>query len=104
MCDNAMTYNRPDTVYYKGAQKLLAAGLKMMSKDKLIQLRRSLPYMANISDAELGVEHLSEPEHFSEPAEMTSESLHHPHTAEDEDKENSKRTANHSKCVEDPSS
>ncbi|ELT88840.1 hypothetical protein CAPTEDRAFT_99170, partial [Capitella teleta] len=32
MCENAMTYNLPDTVYYKGAQKLMAAGLKMMSK------------------------------------------------------------------------
>uniref|UniRef100_A0A9L0SI01 Bromodomain-containing protein 9 n=1 Tax=Equus caballus TaxID=9796 RepID=A0A9L0SI01_HORSE len=32
MCDNAMTYNRPDTVYYKLAKKLLHAGFKMMSK------------------------------------------------------------------------
>lgn len=23
MCDNAMTYNRPDTVYYKLAKKIL---------------------------------------------------------------------------------
>ncbi|XP_068846529.1 bromodomain-containing protein 9 isoform X4 [Capricornis sumatraensis] len=33
MCDNAMTYNRPDTVYYKLAKKILHAGFKMMSKD-----------------------------------------------------------------------
>ncbi|XP_045856910.1 bromodomain-containing protein 9 isoform X2 [Meles meles] len=32
MCDNAMTYNRPDTVYYKSAKKILHAGFKMMSK------------------------------------------------------------------------
>ncbi|XP_054542181.1 bromodomain-containing protein 9 isoform X4 [Pan troglodytes] len=32
MCDNAMTYNRPDTVYYKLARKVLHAGFKMMSK------------------------------------------------------------------------
>lgn len=32
MCDNAMTYNRPDTVYYKLAKKILHAGFKMMSK------------------------------------------------------------------------
>ncbi|XP_034818770.1 bromodomain-containing protein 9 isoform X6 [Pan paniscus] len=32
MCDNAMTYNRPDTVYYKLAKKVLHAGFKMMSK------------------------------------------------------------------------
>ncbi|XP_055146054.1 LOW QUALITY PROTEIN: bromodomain-containing protein 9-like [Symphalangus syndactylus] len=32
ICDNAMTYNRPDTVYYKSAKKILQAGFKMMSK------------------------------------------------------------------------
>ncbi|XP_043921069.1 bromodomain-containing protein 9 isoform X3 [Protopterus annectens] len=32
MCDNAMTYNRPETVYYKSAKKLLHTGFKMMSK------------------------------------------------------------------------
>ncbi|XP_032482518.1 bromodomain-containing protein 9 isoform X2 [Phocoena sinus] len=32
MCDNAMTYNRPETVYYKLAKKILHAGFKMMSK------------------------------------------------------------------------
>ncbi|XP_046527248.1 bromodomain-containing protein 9 isoform X3 [Equus quagga] len=36
MCDNAMTYNRPDTVYYKLAKKLLHAGFKMMSKAALL--------------------------------------------------------------------
>ncbi|XP_042279867.1 bromodomain-containing protein 9 isoform X2 [Thunnus albacares] len=33
MCDNAMVYNRPETVYYKAAKKLLHTGFKMMSKD-----------------------------------------------------------------------
>lgn len=32
MCDNAMLYNRPETVYYKAAKKLLHTGFKMMSK------------------------------------------------------------------------
>jgi hypothetical protein len=32
MCDNAMTYNHPDTIYYKEAQKLLTTGLKQMTK------------------------------------------------------------------------
>ncbi|KAI1886209.1 hypothetical protein AGOR_G00211640 [Albula goreensis] len=32
MCDNAMVYNRPETVYYKAAKKLLHTGFKMMSK------------------------------------------------------------------------
>nr|XP_028557754.1 bromodomain-containing protein 9 isoform X3 [Podarcis muralis] len=36
MCDNAMTYNRPDTVYYKLAKKILHTGFKMMSKAALL--------------------------------------------------------------------
>lgn len=32
MCDNAMVYNGPETVYYKAAKKLLHTGFKMMSK------------------------------------------------------------------------
>ncbi|XP_041421386.1 bromodomain-containing protein 9 isoform X10 [Xenopus laevis] len=36
MCDNAMTYNRPETVYYKLAKKLLHTGFKMMSKAALL--------------------------------------------------------------------
>lgn len=39
MCDNAMTYNRPDTVYYKLAKKILHTGFKMMSKVRGPQLR-----------------------------------------------------------------
>ena len=36
MCNNAMTYNRPETIYYKEAKRLLQSGLKMMSKVVLI--------------------------------------------------------------------
>ncbi|XP_053327041.1 bromodomain-containing protein 9 [Spea bombifrons] len=36
MCDNAMTYNGPETVYYKLAKKLLHTGFKMMSKQAAI--------------------------------------------------------------------
>uniref|UniRef100_A0A3P9CB55 Bromodomain-containing protein 9 n=1 Tax=Maylandia zebra TaxID=106582 RepID=A0A3P9CB55_9CICH len=36
MCDNAMVYNRPETVYYKAAKKLLHTGFKMMSKQAAI--------------------------------------------------------------------
>ncbi|XP_033025323.1 bromodomain-containing protein 9 isoform X3 [Lacerta agilis] len=36
MCDNAMTYNRPDTVYYKLAKKILHTGFKMMSKAAIL--------------------------------------------------------------------
>ncbi|KAM6994187.1 bromodomain-containing protein 9 isoform 2-T2 [Tautogolabrus adspersus] len=45
MCDNAMVYNRPETVYYKAAKKLLHTGFKMMSKDRLLALKRSVSFM-----------------------------------------------------------
>ncbi|XP_047584881.1 bromodomain-containing protein 9 isoform X3 [Lutra lutra] len=48
MCDNAMTYNRPDTVYYKLAKKILHAGFKMMSKERLLALKRSAPFMQDV--------------------------------------------------------
>ncbi|XP_048009178.1 bromodomain-containing protein 9 isoform X1 [Megalobrama amblycephala] len=59
MCDNAMVYNRPETVYYKAAKKLLHTGFKMMSKDKmeeqsqtskerLLALKRSMSFMQDM--------------------------------------------------------
>nr|XP_040127854.1 bromodomain-containing protein 9 isoform X7 [Ictidomys tridecemlineatus] len=48
MCDNAMTYNRPDTVYYKLAKKILHAGFKMMSKERLLALKRSMSFMQDM--------------------------------------------------------
>ncbi|KAG8442662.1 hypothetical protein GDO86_011450 [Hymenochirus boettgeri] len=45
MCENAMTYNRPETVYYKLAKKLLHTGFKMMSKERLLALKRSMSFM-----------------------------------------------------------
>uniref|UniRef100_A0A8D3BMM7 Bromodomain-containing protein 9 n=1 Tax=Scophthalmus maximus TaxID=52904 RepID=A0A8D3BMM7_SCOMX len=45
MCDNAMVYNRPETVYYKAAKKLLHTGFKMMSKERLLALKRSMSFM-----------------------------------------------------------
>lgn len=54
MCDNAMKYNRPDTVYWQAAKKLLATGNKLMHKDKLISSRRSLECFARLTERELG--------------------------------------------------
>ncbi|XP_061197403.1 bromodomain-containing protein 7-like [Saccostrea echinata] len=56
MCNNAMTYNRPETIYYREAKKLLSVGMKLMSKEKLINMKRSLPFLASMTYAELGVE------------------------------------------------
>uniref|UniRef100_A0A3B5MXN4 Bromodomain-containing protein 9 n=1 Tax=Xiphophorus couchianus TaxID=32473 RepID=A0A3B5MXN4_9TELE len=43
MCDNATVYNRPETVYYKAAKKLLHTGFKMMSKQAAILGDEDLP-------------------------------------------------------------
>jgi len=54
MCDNAMKYNRPDTIYWQAAKKLLATGTKLMNKDKLISFRRSLECFSRLTERELG--------------------------------------------------
>jgi bromodomain-containing protein 7/9 len=56
MCDNATTYNHPDTIYFKAAKKLLHVGLKMVTSDKLKQLRSVLVYMQDLTKEELGFE------------------------------------------------
>lgn len=32
MCENAMIYNKPDTIYHKAARKLLHSGMKVLSQ------------------------------------------------------------------------
>ena len=32
MCNNAMTYNAPETVYYATAKRLLSSGLQIIAK------------------------------------------------------------------------
>lgn len=54
MCNNAMVYNHPDTIYYKAAKRLLHVGLKMMSPDKLKPLHSVLTYMGELTCDELG--------------------------------------------------
>jgi bromodomain-containing protein 7/9 len=54
MCNNAMVYNHPETIYYKAAKKLLHVGLKMMSPDKLKPLHSVLTYMGELTRDELG--------------------------------------------------
>nr|CAG4649252.1 EOG090X04G3 [Scapholeberis mucronata]SVE93554.1 EOG090X04G3 [Scapholeberis mucronata] len=53
MCNNAMTYNQPDTVYYKAAKKLLHTGLRTLTAEKV------RPYVPTISNfGELTITHL----------------------------------------------
>lgn len=54
MCNNAMLYNRPDTMYYKAAKRLLHSGLKFLSVEKLRQLANSFPLIKQIPPEQLG--------------------------------------------------
>ncbi|XP_028327308.1 bromodomain-containing protein 9 isoform X1 [Gouania willdenowi] len=86
MCDNAMVYNRPETVYYKAAKKLLHTGFKMMSKERLLALKRSMSFMqemdytqqaAILGDEDLGAD-LPPPETISIQVESAKKSRKQP--------------------------
>lgn len=50
MCNNAMVYNQPETVYYKAARKLLQTGLKLLAPDKMRSLLPLIPSIRFLSE------------------------------------------------------
>ncbi|KAJ8736702.1 hypothetical protein PYW08_007358 [Mythimna loreyi] len=54
MCNNAMKYNKAGTVYHKAARRLLHAGLKQLTPQKLRPLGNLLTFMYEIPIKELG--------------------------------------------------
>lgn len=44
MCNNAMVYNAPETIYYKAAKKLLQTGVKLLSPEKVRNMYRSIGF------------------------------------------------------------
>ncbi|XP_071443291.1 uncharacterized protein Brd7-9 [Hetaerina americana] len=56
MCNNAMVYNHPDTIYYKAAKRLLHVGLRTMTPEKIRPLASVLPSLARLTRRELGFE------------------------------------------------
>nr|XP_015223945.1 PREDICTED: bromodomain-containing protein 7 isoform X1 [Lepisosteus oculatus] len=48
MCENAMIYNKPETIYYKAAKKLLHSGMKILSQERLQSLKQSIEFMADL--------------------------------------------------------
>lgn len=54
MCTNALEYNHVDTIYYKAAKKLLHAGMKLMTPEKLGSW--VVTHLPSLSSTELGFE------------------------------------------------
>ncbi|CAF1350165.1 unnamed protein product [Adineta ricciae] len=54
MCNNAMKYNRPETIYWQAAKRLLSAGTKLMAKDKLVYLGRTVECFSHLTEREFG--------------------------------------------------
>ncbi|XP_060110430.1 bromodomain-containing protein 7 isoform X2 [Heteronotia binoei] len=48
MCANAMVYNKPETIYYKAAKKLLHSGMKILSQERIQSLKQSIDFMADL--------------------------------------------------------
>uniref|UniRef100_A0A670YMR5 Bromodomain containing 7 n=1 Tax=Pseudonaja textilis TaxID=8673 RepID=A0A670YMR5_PSETE len=48
MCTNAMVYNKPETIYYKAAKKLLHSGMKILSQERIQSLKQSIDFMADL--------------------------------------------------------
>uniref|UniRef100_A0A3Q3LAT5 Bromodomain containing 7 n=1 Tax=Mastacembelus armatus TaxID=205130 RepID=A0A3Q3LAT5_9TELE len=48
MCENAMIYNKPETIYHKAARKLLHSGMKIMSQERLDSLKQSIEFMSGL--------------------------------------------------------
>ena len=53
MIENCCVYNKPDTMYYDIAKKLSAAGAKIMNKERLKNVRRSLKFLHSLNKQEL---------------------------------------------------
>jgi len=60
MCNNAMEYNQPDTIYYKAAKRLLHAGLRILSPEKVRPLVPTISNYGELSTSQLGFEPLEE--------------------------------------------
>ncbi|KAK9542429.1 hypothetical protein VZT92_000294 [Zoarces viviparus] len=48
MCENAMIYNKPETIYHKAARKLLHSGLKILNQERLESLKQSIDFMSGL--------------------------------------------------------
>ena len=56
MCENAMTYNTPDTIYYKCAEKMSKFGQNLFSLEKIKSTISEIGLEGMISDELLGIQ------------------------------------------------
>ena len=61
MCDNAMTYNTLETIYYKTAKKLQQTGARLLTHEKLAPMRHDLEFMEELSAEEMGFDVMTDP-------------------------------------------
>ncbi|XP_060767620.1 bromodomain-containing protein 7 [Neoarius graeffei] len=103
MCENAMIYNKPDTIYYKAAKKLLHSGMKILNPERLESLKQSIEFMADLKPnrgSEDGEEQRSssDPKDRSSPMDTSDNSqsprVAHRDTPSKESKEEAQRSAN----------
>nr|XP_057945224.1 bromodomain-containing protein 7 isoform X3 [Doryrhamphus excisus] len=52
MCENAMTYNKPETIYHKAARKMLHSGMKILSQERLQSLKQSIQFMSGLDPSD----------------------------------------------------
>ncbi|XP_041791991.1 bromodomain-containing protein 7 isoform X2 [Chelmon rostratus] len=71
MCENAMIYNKPETIYHKAARKLLHSGMKILSQERLESLKQSIEFMSGLDPS----------------AKLPGKSEEHGGTSQDQNKE-----------------
>ncbi|XP_018421583.1 PREDICTED: bromodomain-containing protein 7 [Nanorana parkeri] len=67
ICHNAMIYNKPGTIYYKAAKKLLNSGMKILSQERIHSLKQSIDFMADLQSS--GKDNPDAKENVKEPKE-----------------------------------